>query len=238
MSEEIEKILLAYQTDLESYEEDRINALIGVQQAVQQLKDGLVVLRHLMETEQIETASAYGYNEISSGFVFVQRTLAGAYDVELKKQDIITSVAGKVKRSYEEVEPVVEKSLELLRQKDPFPDDDASRPLLDESVRTMFSDWQQCVKQQLPEVGSFSVPLDHLRQDVLRTIKRVQHEAGSSTDPLWKLGYIEQEVNREVSVLWSARYLEEHQPSPQFSSIKLPKQKGYISLATWRSLLT
>ncbi len=48
-----------------------------------------------LDKRNFDKASSLGYNEVSSAFVFLQRTLGGLQSAQLKKEELISEVAMK-----------------------------------------------------------------------------------------------------------------------------------------------
>ena len=107
---------------------DRINTIddcfyadmSGVAQAVAQLKGALDKVSSCLNQREFEQASALGYNEISSEFIFLQRCLGGLNDTVMKKekltQDICFEVSNEIDQvKNEEVAVLVESQMESLK---------------------------------------------------------------------------------------------------------------------------
>lgn len=119
MTKEAEKLVAEMTEIIEDLDETRIMEVVGVAQAVSELRSSLSRIEALLDERRFEEASACGYGEISSNFVFLQRTLAGLQAAEHKKQEIVQTVALRGKLSYEEAAPFVESRLKSSVPKKP-----------------------------------------------------------------------------------------------------------------------
>lgn len=89
--------------------DDRIiGEVVGVMQAISELRKALDEVEACLDRRQLEKAADLGYGSVSSGFVFVQRTLGGLNGVCSEKAIIVQEVAAKLACSYEEALPHVE----------------------------------------------------------------------------------------------------------------------------------
>jgi len=92
----------------------------GCYQAIDQLKEALDDLRTALGEMDYKQVSKIGYKGVSSGFVFLQRTLGLLNSVEMSISELIQDIALKTNRAYEDIEPVV---MQLLKREKNRPTD-------------------------------------------------------------------------------------------------------------------
>jgi hypothetical protein len=97
--------------------------VIGVAQALGQLKEALVKVDSCLDRREFEKASSLGYSDVSSEFIFLQRCLGGLNDTVGKKQKLIQDISLELCNELdnvrnEEVMPIVEQEIESLKPKD------------------------------------------------------------------------------------------------------------------------
>jgi hypothetical protein len=80
----------------------------GVAQAVDKLRKALDKVESCLNNRQYEAVANLGYEDVSSEFIFLQRTMGSLLTAAHDRQRFISDVAGEVKLIYEVVEPLVE----------------------------------------------------------------------------------------------------------------------------------
>jgi hypothetical protein len=89
-----------------------IMAAAGVTQALDELRNALVEVGACLGSRDFEKASALGYDSVSSGFIFLQRTLGELNNLCMNKDEIVGVVAVKLGCAYEEALPHVDAVME------------------------------------------------------------------------------------------------------------------------------
>ena len=97
--------------------------VLGVAQALGQLKEALEKVETCLDRREFEKASSLGYSDVSSEFIFLQRCLGGLNDTVMQKQKLIQDIGLELCKEldnvrYEEVAPIVEQEIESLKPKD------------------------------------------------------------------------------------------------------------------------
>lgn len=106
--------------EIETIDNDIIMDVVGVAQAIDHLREALNKVEICLDKRQFEKASSLGYSDISSEFIFLQRTLGGLQHSYGQKQSLVSEIALKSGVGvYEEVEPFIDKKMKSLepRQK-------------------------------------------------------------------------------------------------------------------------
>ncbi|MCA9105570.1 MAG: hypothetical protein KDA83_09110 [Planctomycetales bacterium] len=80
----------------------------GVAQAVDKLRKALDKVESCLNNRQYEAVANLGYEDVSSEFIFLQRTMGGLLTAAHDRQRFISDIAGDIKLTYEIVEPLVE----------------------------------------------------------------------------------------------------------------------------------
>lgn len=114
---EIETILDERADDLRSIDDMIFGDVVGVAQAAGQLRDALDAIDTCLDERRFEAAAALGYGDVSSAFIFLQRTLGGLQTADFQKQALISDIAGVVGCAYEDVEPHVDARLKCTQPK-------------------------------------------------------------------------------------------------------------------------
>ena len=119
----IENIISQKKNELKNIDDAFIGNVIGVAQALRQLKDALKKIDVCLDQRKFEKASSPGYSEVSSEFIFLQRCLGGLNDTVRQKdkitQDICLELCNELDNvRNEEVAPLVEQEIESLKPKD------------------------------------------------------------------------------------------------------------------------
>ena len=119
----IENIISQKKNEINNIDEAFFGNVIGVAQAIDQLKEALEKVNTCLDQREFEKASSLGYNEVSSEFIFLQRCLGGLHDTVNQKvkltQDICLELCNELDNvRNEEVAPIVEQEIESLKPKD------------------------------------------------------------------------------------------------------------------------
>ena len=80
----------------------------GVAQAVDKLRKALDKVESCLNNRQYEAVANLGYEDVSSEFIFLQRTMGGLSTAAHDRQRFISDIAGDTRLTYEIVEPLVE----------------------------------------------------------------------------------------------------------------------------------
>jgi hypothetical protein len=89
--------------------------VVGVAQAIDALRRALSKISVALDARQYEKASALGYEEVASEFVFLQRTLGGLQGACLEKERLVQELAFALRCPYEDVLPRVDALLASAR---------------------------------------------------------------------------------------------------------------------------
>ena len=81
----IENRVAQKKNKIKNIDEDFFGNVIGVAQAVGQLKEALDKVDVCLDQREFKKASSLGYNEVSSEFIFLQRCLGGLHDTVNRK---------------------------------------------------------------------------------------------------------------------------------------------------------
>ena len=80
----------------------------GVAQAVDALRKALDKVEDCLNNRKYEAVANLGYEDVSSEFIFLQRTMGSLLTAAHDRQRFISDIAGEAKLPYEIVEPLVE----------------------------------------------------------------------------------------------------------------------------------
>jgi hypothetical protein len=80
----------------------------GVAQAVDALRKALDKVENCLNDRQYEAVANLGYEDVSSEFIFLQRTMGRLLTAAHDRQRFISDIAGETKLPYEVVKPLVE----------------------------------------------------------------------------------------------------------------------------------
>lgn len=116
---QVEQIIASMREQIDTVDQEILMEVAGVAQALAELRKALDEVDACLENRDIEKAAALGYGSISSGFVFLQRTLGGLQDASLHKEEIVSEVAAKVGCAYEDVLPHVNDNMQFAQPRRP-----------------------------------------------------------------------------------------------------------------------
>jgi len=109
----IENAITEMSEELKTIDNNLIMNMAGVAQAIDQLRKALNKVEKCLDQRQFEEASSLGYSDVSSEFIFLQRTLGGLQHSYGQKQSLVSEIALKSGVGvYEEVEPFVDAVLD------------------------------------------------------------------------------------------------------------------------------
>jgi hypothetical protein len=113
---EILETIEQFTTEIERVNMSIFGDMMGVSQALDELRKGLDKVEHCLDAREFFRASSLGYNEVASAFIFLQRTLGGLQSAADEKDTLIGEicVASGV-GVYEEVAPYVKKVMPALQ---------------------------------------------------------------------------------------------------------------------------
>jgi len=116
----IEKILTKNKDHIKAIDNAFFGDVIGIAQALDQLKEALKEVAVCLDRREFEKASSLGYSDVSSEFIFLQRCLGGLNQTVGKKTELIQDVCIELCNeldnvSNEEVSPLVEEKIESLK---------------------------------------------------------------------------------------------------------------------------
>ena len=115
----IENIIAQKKNKIKNVDEAFFGDVIGVAQALSQLKEALEKVDVCLDRREFEKASSLGYSDVSSEFIFLQRCLAGLNDTVKQKEKLIQDICLELCNELdnvrnEEVAPLVEQEIESL----------------------------------------------------------------------------------------------------------------------------
>lgn len=117
-------ILTTRAAELESIDQSIMGEVVGVAQAIGDMRKALDALDGLLSERRFENAAALGYGEVASAFVFLQRTLGGLQSADLDREAFTSSIAEQLKCSFEDAEPQVATRLQCLKPKPDLTDEE------------------------------------------------------------------------------------------------------------------
>ena len=115
----IEHIISQKKNDIKNIDDAFWGDVMGVSQALGQLKEALDKVDKCLEKRQFSKASSLGYSDVSSEFIFLQRCLGGLNDTVGEKEEVIQEICLELCNELnnvrnEEVAPLVEKEIKSL----------------------------------------------------------------------------------------------------------------------------
>lgn len=138
MSEnKIEQAIAETMAEITVVDELLIMEVVGVAQALSQLRKALDKVDECLDKRDFRKASDLGYSDVASEFIFLQRTLAGLQSAEYQKERLISEIVMKANaRSYEEVEPFVNAKMDsakVLSEQDKL----ANKAIIDAKINAL-----------------------------------------------------------------------------------------------------
>lgn len=115
----IEHIIAQKKSDIKNIDDAFFGDVIGVSQALSQLKDALDKVDKCLAKRQFSKASDLGYSDVSSEFIFLQRCLGGLNGTLMEKEKLIQEICLELCNEHnnvrnEEVAPLVEQKIKNL----------------------------------------------------------------------------------------------------------------------------
>lgn len=92
-------------------------SVAGVAHAMDDVRKALDKANELLDERKFEAAAQLGYRDISSAYVFLQRTLGALQSEALRKEVLISEVATQTGQPHEDVEPFVTKHFQSSQPK-------------------------------------------------------------------------------------------------------------------------
>jgi hypothetical protein len=134
-------ILTTRAAELESIDQSIMGEVVGVAQAVGDMRKALGALDVVLNERHFEQAAALGYGEIASAFIFLQRALGGLQSADLDREAFTSSIAEQLKCSFEDAEPHVAALLQCLKPKPDLSDEEraAAKASFTARIRKMTS---------------------------------------------------------------------------------------------------
>ena len=107
--------IASVRSEIETVDQDTMSAVVGVCEALNDLTQALEDVDVCLYRRQFEAAANLGYRSVSSGYVFLQRTLGELNTLEGRKALIVQKLARELRCAYEEISPHVDAVMESLR---------------------------------------------------------------------------------------------------------------------------
>ena len=111
----INRIIQDYSERLNEISTELLIESAGVSQAVDALRKALDKVEQCQKDRRYEEVANLGYRDVSSEFIFLQRTMGSLLTKSHERSSLISDIACEAKVAYENVEPLVEKSLQQSR---------------------------------------------------------------------------------------------------------------------------
>ncbi len=92
-SKKVGRLVASRRKELAALDDEFFAAVVGVAQAIDALRAALKQVSAALDARQYEKASALGYKEAASEFVFLQRTLGGLQGACLEKEGFVQDLA-------------------------------------------------------------------------------------------------------------------------------------------------
>ncbi len=87
---------------------------IGVAEAIDRTRMALNDIDQMIAKRRFQESSMLGYGDVTSNFIFLQRTLGALQTAYDNKTKLVSEIACQTKRAYEEVEPYVDAKLSSM----------------------------------------------------------------------------------------------------------------------------
>ena len=114
-SKKVGRLVASRRKELAALDDEFFAEVVGVAQAIDALRRALSKISMPLEAPQYEKASALGFKEVASEFVFLQRTLGGLQGACLEKERLVQDLAFALRCPYEDVLPKVDALLASTR---------------------------------------------------------------------------------------------------------------------------
>jgi len=113
-----ERLIATKRKELATLDDEFFGEVVGVAQAIDELRKALNQLSAALDARHFEKASSLGYGKVAEEFVFLQRTLGGLQGACLHKEKLVSDLAFALRCPYEDVLPKVDALLESARPLD------------------------------------------------------------------------------------------------------------------------
>ena len=117
MNETIETIISNMAEEIQAIDDDLMMDVVGVSQALGQLRIALDKIDKCLDQRQFSEASNLGYSDVSSEFIFLQRVLGALQGTQGEKEALVSKIALKAKISYEEAFPFLDQQMDSSKPK-------------------------------------------------------------------------------------------------------------------------
>ena len=107
----LEKIVEELSDKIKEVDDALIMDVVGVAQASDKLRAALAELDDHLDQRRFSDAAALGYSDISSNFIFLQRTLGALQASYNRKCSLVSEVARQAQKAFEDVEPFVDRAM-------------------------------------------------------------------------------------------------------------------------------
>lgn len=104
---DIDRLLEDFADQIQETDDGIMQAVVGVAQALDDVRKAADKTDQCLDDRKFDAAAQLGYGDISSAFVFLQRTLGGLQSAVHRKEALASEVAFQAKQAYEDVEPAV-----------------------------------------------------------------------------------------------------------------------------------
>ena len=101
-------IIAAMRTEIAAVDDEFIGEVVGVSQAIGELRKALNKVSACLDSRDFYKASSLGYGPVAEMFVFLQRTLGGLQGHCVDKEKLVSEVAMKLGCAYEDALPHVD----------------------------------------------------------------------------------------------------------------------------------
>jgi hypothetical protein len=112
--------------DIAAIDEEFMRGTMSVSHALDDLAQALEDVDACLDKRQHEKSAELGYGAVSTGFVYLQRTLGELSRLEHRKALIVQELARKLRCAYEEISPYVDALMESMQPPRPITISDAA----------------------------------------------------------------------------------------------------------------
>ncbi len=107
-SKKVGPLVRSRRKEITDLDDDFFGEVIGVAQAIGELRKALDALSVCLDRREFEKASSLGYGLVSENFVFLQRVLGGLQGACSNKERLVGEIAAATRVPYEDVLPHVD----------------------------------------------------------------------------------------------------------------------------------
>lgn len=112
MTHTVEQIISSMRERIDAVDEALIMEVVGVVQALDELRKALDEVDVCLDNRDFDKAADLGYRSVSSGFIFLQRTLGALKSQNDQKIVVVSEVAAQLGCAYEEALPHVDAAMQ------------------------------------------------------------------------------------------------------------------------------